>query len=75
MALNLNDMMSSTGNPKRASKKPTNSSSILRSSLQNLLSKIEQRKCHYVFCIKSNDKRLPKMFEVPIIQHQVRFMR
>ncbi|KAL7026106.1 hypothetical protein ACKWTF_013794 [Chironomus riparius] len=62
------------GNPKRASKKPTNSSSILRSSLQNLLSKIEQRKCHYVFCIKSNDKRLPKMFEVPIIQHQVRFM-
>lgn len=75
MALSLNDLMSLKGNPKRASKKPTNSSSILRSSLQNLLSKIEQRKCHYVFCIKSNDKRLPKMFEVPIIQHQVRFMR
>ncbi|KAG5671774.1 hypothetical protein PVAND_001951 [Polypedilum vanderplanki] len=62
------------GNPKRASKKPTNSSSILRSSLQNLLSQIELRKCHYVFCVKSNDKCMPKVFEVPIVQHQVRFM-
>jgi myosin heavy subunit len=63
------------GNPKRASKKPTNCSSILRTSLQNLLSKIELRKCHYVFCIKSNDKCLPKTFEIPIVQHQVRYMR
>lgn len=64
-----------SGNPKRASKKPTNCSSILRTSLQNLLSKIELRKCHYVFCIKSNDKCLPKTFEIPIVQHQVRYMR
>lgn len=63
------------GNPKRASKKPTNCSSILRTSLQNLLSKIELRKCHYVFCIKSNDKKLAKTFEISIVQHQVRFMR
>lgn len=65
----------STGNPKRASKKPTNCSSILRTSLQNLLSKIELRKCHYVFCIKSNDKKLAKTFEISIVQHQVRYMR
>jgi myosin I len=65
----------STGNPKRASKKPTNCSSILRTSLQNLLSKIELRKCHYVFCIKSNDKKLSKTFEISIVQHQIRYMR
>lgn len=64
-----------TGNPKRASKKPTNCSSILRTSLQNLLSKIELRKCHYVFCIKSNDKMMAKTFEISIVQHQVRYMR
>lgn len=63
------------GNPKRASKKPTNCSSILRTSLQNLLSKIELRKCHYVFCMKSNDKKLPKTMEISIVQHQVRYMR
>ncbi|CRK94774.1 CLUMA_CG008268, isoform A [Clunio marinus] len=62
------------GNPKRASKKPTNCCSILRTSLQNLLSKVELRKCHYVFCIKSNDRQLPKTFEVSIVQHQVRYM-
>lgn len=65
----------SPGNPKRASKKPTNCSSILRASLQNLLSKIELRKCHYVFCIKSNDNKLAKNFEISIVQHQVRYMR
>lgn len=63
------------GNPKRASKKPTNTSSILRSSLQNLLTQVESRKCHYIFCIKSNDKSLPKIFEIPSVQHQVRYMR
>lgn len=73
--INLKNNFILPGNPKRASKKPTNTSSILRSSLQNLLTQIESRKCHYIFCIKSNDKLLPKVFEIPIVQHQVRYMR
>lgn len=72
----LNCFMLITGNPKRASKKPIASiSSILRTSLQTLLSKVERRKCYYVFCIRPNDHKLPKSFELALVQHQVRYMR
>lgn len=64
-----------SGNPKRAPKKTASTSSTLRTSLQTLLSVIEQRKCHYVFCIKPNDNKMPKNFELSLVQHQCRYMR
>lgn len=42
--------------------------------MQTLLSIIEHRKCHYVFCIRPNDRKLPKSFELALVQHQVRYM-
>lgn len=64
----------STGNPKRTSKKPTSLSSNLRTQLQTLLSIINNRRNHYAFCIKPNESRQQKCFELALVQHQVRYM-
>lgn len=64
------------GNPKRQSttRKPTSLSTNLRNTLQTLLKQLEQRYNHYIFCIKPNELRQPKMFELGLVQHQVRYM-
>ncbi|XP_037911056.1 unconventional myosin-Ib isoform X2 [Hermetia illucens] len=62
------------GNPKRTSKKPTSLSSNLRTQLQTLLSIINNRRNHYAFCIKPNESRQQKCFELALVQHQVRYM-
>ncbi|XP_062535184.1 unconventional myosin-Ia [Armigeres subalbatus] len=64
------------GNPKRHStgRKPTSLSTNLRTSLQTLLKQLEQRYNHYIFCIKPNELKQPKMLELGLIQHQVRYM-
>ncbi|XP_055589131.1 unconventional myosin-Ia-like [Uranotaenia lowii] len=64
------------GNPKRHSvgRKPTSLSTTLRTSLQTLLKQVEQRYNHYIFCIKPNELKQPKMFELGLVQHQVRYM-
>ncbi|XP_058812061.1 unconventional myosin-Ia [Topomyia yanbarensis] len=64
------------GNPKRHSaiRKPTSLSTNLRTSLQTMLKQLEQRYNHYIFCIKPNELKQPKMFELGLVQHQVRYM-
>ncbi|XP_038106815.1 unconventional myosin-Ia isoform X2 [Culex quinquefasciatus] len=68
------------GNPKRYSgsavgrKPPTSLSTNLRTSLQTLLKQLEQRYNHYIFCIKPNELKQPKMLELGLVQHQVRYM-
>ncbi|XP_055632539.1 unconventional myosin-Ib isoform X2 [Toxorhynchites rutilus septentrionalis] len=64
------------GNPKRQSiaRKPTSLSTNLRNTLQTLLKQLEQRYNHYIFCIKPNELRQSKMFELGLVQHQVRYM-
>ncbi|XP_058462725.1 unconventional myosin-Ia [Malaya genurostris] len=64
------------GNPKRhsATRKPTSLSTNLRTSLQTMLKQLEQRYNHYIFCIKPNELKQPKMFELGLVQHQVRYM-
>ncbi|XP_052866402.1 unconventional myosin-Ib [Anopheles cruzii] len=64
------------GNPKRhANRKPPSSlSTNLRTSLQTLLKLLEQRSNHYIFCIKPNELKQPKMFELGLVQHQVRYL-
>lgn len=62
------------GNPKRASKKPTTLSSNLRVQLQTLLSLVKNRRNHYVFCIKPNENKQSRSFDMALVQHQVRYM-
>lgn len=62
------------GNPKKSSKKPTSISSNLRTSLQALLQNLSQRRNHYVFCIRPNEFKEPRAFELPLVQHQVRYL-
>lgn len=64
-----------SGNPRRqANKKPTTLSSNVRTQLQTLLSIVKNRRSHYVFCIKPNDCKQPKTFDLALVQHQVRYM-
>ncbi|XP_058119274.1 unconventional myosin-Ib [Anopheles ziemanni] len=63
------------GNPKRhSSRKPSSLSTNLRTSLQTLLKLLEQRSNHYIFCIKPNELKQAKMFELGLVQHQVRYL-
>uniref|UniRef100_A0A1A9X1C4 Myosin motor domain-containing protein n=1 Tax=Glossina brevipalpis TaxID=37001 RepID=A0A1A9X1C4_9MUSC len=63
------------GNPRRqTSKKPTTLSSNIRTQLQTLLAIIKPRRSHYVFCIKPNECRQPRIFDMALVQHQVRYM-
>lgn len=62
------------GNPKRSSKKPTTLGNNLKTSLQTLNSILDNRKCHYVFCIKPNENKQSRFFELALVQHQVRYM-
>lgn len=60
------------GNPKKASKKPTSLTSNLRTSMHALDATLANRRNHYVFCVRPNDFKQPRAFELPLIQHQVR---
>ncbi|KAL9894764.1 myosin 95E isoform 1-T1 [Glossina fuscipes fuscipes] len=63
------------GNPRRqASKKPTTLSSNIRTQLQTLLAIVKPRRSHYVFCIKPNECRQSRIFDMALVQHQVRYM-
>lgn len=61
------------GNPNRTLRQPTSASSNIRMQLQSLLSLIKDRRSHYVFCIKPNESKKANLFELPLVQHQVRY--
>lgn len=61
------------GNPKRSLRKPTSLAANLRTQLQTLLTLAGHRKSHYVFCVKPNDRKLCRTFDVAVVQHQVRY--
>lgn len=42
--------------------------------LQSLLTLLQDRKSHYVLCIKPNESKKPGLFELPLVQHQIRYM-
>lgn len=62
------------GNPKRLWKRPTSNGGTLRIALQTLLQTVEGRKANYVFCVRPNEDRLPGVFDVALVQHQLRYM-
>ncbi|XP_073815090.1 myosin 95E [Musca autumnalis] len=63
------------GNPRRqANKKPTSLSSNIRTQLNTLLAIIKPRCSRYIFCIKPNECRQSRTFDMSLVQHQVRYM-
>lgn len=62
------------GNPKRSSRQPTSISSNIRTQLQALLFLVKNRRAHYIFCLKPNEYKKTNIFELPLIQHQIRYM-
>lgn len=62
------------GNPKRVSKRPTSNGGTLRIAMQTLLQTMEGRKANYVFCVRPNEEGIPGIFDVALVQHQLRYM-
>lgn len=60
------------GNPKKSSKKPNSISSNLRTSMHSLVQMLANRRNHYVFCVRPNDFKQSRSFELPLVQHQIR---
>lgn len=48
-------------------------SSNIRMQLQSLLSLINNRRAHYIFCIKPNESKKSNQFELTLVQHQIRY--
>lgn len=60
------------GNPKRCNpKRPISNSVQLQVSLTALLKSLGARQMHYVRCLKPNELKQPRIFEMALIQHQV----
>ncbi|KAF7273349.1 hypothetical protein GWI33_013937 [Rhynchophorus ferrugineus] len=63
------------GNPKRCNvKKPMSKASQIQVSLNALLKSLNNRQNHYIRCIKPNEMKQPRIFEVGLVQHQIRYM-
>lgn len=61
------------GNPKRcAIKRPVSIAAQLQISLNALLKGLANRQVHYIRCMKPNELKQSKIFEMGLIQHQVR---
>lgn len=63
------------GNPKRAAyKRPLTVGSQFKVSLGSLVRTLVAKRPHYIRCIKPNELKQPRIFEMALIQHQVRYL-
>ncbi|XP_066902706.1 unconventional myosin-Ib isoform X2 [Halyomorpha halys] len=63
------------GNPKRAtSKRPPTVGSQFKVALGGLVRNIVSKRAHYIRCIKPNELKQPRIFEMGLVQHQVRYL-
>ncbi|XP_065169403.1 unconventional myosin-Ia isoform X2 [Atheta coriaria] len=63
------------GNPKRCTvKKPASVATQLQVSLNALLKSLATRQPHYIRCLKPNELKQPRIFEMALVQHQVRYL-
>lgn len=63
------------GNPKRCTiKRPVSKSKQLQVQLNALLKNLPTRQIHYIRCLKPNELKQPRIFEMALIQHQVRYL-
>lgn len=71
----LMQMLFPEGNPKRCIvKRPISKSVQLQVALNSLLKSLHARQSHYIRCLKPNDLKQPRILELALIQHQVRYL-
>ncbi|KAJ8930515.1 hypothetical protein NQ314_016677 [Rhamnusium bicolor] len=59
------------GNPKRCNlKRPISKSVQIQVSLNSLLKCLASRQTHYIRCLKPNELKQPRIFEMALVQHQ-----
>lgn len=60
------------GNPKRCNpKRPVSNSKQLHVALNSLLKVLGGRQMHYIRCLKPNETKQPRTFDLALVQHQV----
>ncbi|KAL1132716.1 hypothetical protein AAG570_010668 [Ranatra chinensis] len=63
------------GNPKRPpSKRPSTVGAQFKVSLGGLVRNLVSKHPHYIRCIKPNELKQPRIFELALVQHQVRYL-
>ncbi|XP_033606436.1 unconventional myosin-Ia isoform X2 [Cryptotermes secundus] len=63
------------GNPKRSSlKRPATTGTQFKISISALIRNLSCKHPHYVRCIKPNELKQPRIFEMALVQHQVRYL-
>ncbi|XP_054257245.1 unconventional myosin-Ib-like, partial [Macrosteles quadrilineatus] len=63
------------GNPKRACvKRPVTTGTQFKIAIQGLVRNLTTKQPHYVRCIKPNELKQPRIFEMALVQHQVRYL-
>ncbi|GFG33445.1 hypothetical protein Cfor_10035, partial [Coptotermes formosanus] len=63
------------GNPKRSSlKRPATTGTQFKISISALIRNLSCKQPHYVRCIKPNELKQPRIFEMALVQHQVRYL-
>ncbi|KAL1516445.1 hypothetical protein ABEB36_000361 [Hypothenemus hampei] len=73
--INIMQELFPEGNSRRCSiKRPVSASVQVQVSINALLKNFNNRQNHYIRCIKPNESKRPKMFEIGLVQHQIRYM-
>ncbi|XP_039290294.1 unconventional myosin-Ia isoform X3 [Nilaparvata lugens] len=63
------------GNPKRPCvRRPATTGTQFKVALSGLLRNVSAKTAHYVRCIKPNELKQPRIFEMALVQHQVRYL-
>lgn len=63
------------GNPKRGCvKRPVTAGAQFKIALQGLVRNLTTKQPHYVRCIKPNELKQPRIFEMALVQHQVKYL-
>ncbi|XP_067131033.1 unconventional myosin-Ib isoform X1 [Centruroides vittatus] len=63
------------GNPRRTTfKRPATIATQFRISVSSLMKNLQSKQPNYVLCIKPNELKQPMIFEMALVQHQVRYL-
>ena len=63
------------GNTRRTlRRRPATLGTQFKISIGALLNTLSTKKCHYIRCIKPNENRMPRVFDINLVQHQIRYL-
>ena len=63
-----------SGNPRRtARRRPATAATQFKISISALINNLSSKSLHFIRCIKSNDMKQSKLFNLPLVQHQLEY--